>query len=391
MNRHRRRRHWRQLLLPGALLLAVVVLGLLHVVPFESRRAELEKQATARFGQPVKIGALRLALLPHRHWRLENLSIGERGQIRAPLAKLSPGDGDNFAAAELETPTVSAEGLGWLLFAPPAADMRFGRVALRQAKLDIAGLHLLELDAAAEMAADGRWRKIAASAANGLRVELEAGADAATLRIEAATLAPPLAGMPELSAFSAAGIVNRNGLQLTAFDGTFRAGSLGGTARLAFGAAPVLEGELRAKQLDAAKLLPKLLTFGWLSGQGSFALPLGEGQPRLAGAFGIENGSLAGVDVGSVLRDTGIGGETRFTLLRGDLLYENGALRLEPVTLEAGAMSASGAARVGADGQVAGRLAARLATGPVRSQAQLELAGSIEAPLGSKFSWVRRQ
>jgi hypothetical protein len=67
----------------GGLLVAGLVA--VHVIPFDGTDTAIRASALmAQFQQPVKIKAIRLALIPGSHVRLEGVSIGADGQIRVP-------------------------------------------------------------------------------------------------------------------------------------------------------------------------------------------------------------------------------------------------------------------------------------------------------------------
>ncbi|MDD5247377.1 MAG: AsmA-like C-terminal region-containing protein [Rhodocyclaceae bacterium] len=405
---YRRPLRWGRPLAFASLILLVGGLALLQLMSFDSQVARFEKIAAAQFHQPVKIRAVHLSLLLRPHWSLEGVTIGDAGQIQARRIRAIGEvgallrDEAAFSVIEIEAPVLTEEGLGWLLLGR-ARGGGFGatRLEAHGAVLQSKAFRLPPFDASAEVGADGNWRRLQVGlAGTDLALDL-APADAAVKFSLASTrfALPFLADLPELAGFSAEGTADRAGLQVTQFEGRTHDGSVSGSARLRFGDAMTLEGEASAKHIDMARLIPGMFEGGLLEGAATFALPVpvpvpGAGKPaaapRLAGSFVVQRGILAGIDMGSVLKDTGRGGRTRFARLEGALAMENGGAHLRQLRLDAGAMSARGSVDVAADRSLQGRFDVNLSAATTRRHAVLDLSGAFAAPYLKNADWTRR-
>ncbi|MBI4985673.1 MAG: hypothetical protein HZC24_10130 [Rhodocyclales bacterium] len=379
----------------------MVGLILLHLLPFTWRVRSFEQAASRQLEQPVNIRAVHLSLVPQPHWRLDGVSIGAGGQIEIPRVRMIAefatllSDHPAFTMIELDAPRVRAEGLAWLLLGKAGAhSVAFGRVEAGNVAVDVGNLSLPTFDVSADVGADGRWQKIVArSQDRRIGVELQPNAESIQVVASASSLALPFAAAPKITDLRATGTVGRHALELTTIEGRVLGGGIDGNARLAWGATLSLEGEVLAKRIDAAQLYPELFDEGRLDLTAAFALPLDDAErpaPRLAGRFSIARGTLRGVDLGSVLKNLGVGGRTRFAKLEGSVLHEVGRTQLREMRLDAGPMSATGTADVDADGAVRGHAAVLLAFSGQRHNARLELAGNFQPPYGRNIRWIRR-
>jgi hypothetical protein len=390
--------------LAAGALTSVVILGLvlIHIVPFNGRIPQLEAAITERLQHPVRINSLHFALLPQPHWRIEDVSVGTAKQIQAPridafmtLAALF-GDQSSFSAIDVEAPTVNAEGLGWLLFgAPHGPDATLRRLGARGVKLEGMGMALPALEVIAEIGAGGQWQKIAATAADKkLALELRHNGEAFDLRLTAAALAAPVAGMPELQDVSARGTVTRGELSLAEFQAGAFGGTLNGTARLGWQGVARFEGELLAQRVEAAQVLPGLFSSGQLEGKALFSAPLPASENRaaasqLSGNFIIRKGTLATVDVGRVLLGDSAG-RTAFSTLEGNLAYDRGKAQLRQLRLVASAVLAQGNVDIAADNSLRGNVAIELNLGAQRRRGDFEVSGVAAGRGAASLTWKRR-
>jgi hypothetical protein len=122
-------------------------------------------------------------------------------------------------------------------------------------------------------------------------------------------------------------------LQIGEFTANLFAGELQAAAAASAGSMGWrLSARLKAKSIDAAKLARGWIRDGHVGGElllVSAAATSKELLPRvsLSGSFAMERGVLAGVDLDKALQDRGIGEESRFESLRGNLAVEGPAHR----------------------------------------------------------------
>lgn len=94
----------------------------------------------------------------------------------------------------------------------------------------------------------------------------------------------------------------------------------------------------------------------------------------------MERGALAGVDLDKVLQDRGIGEESRFESLRGNLAVEGQRIEMSALSLLAADLKAGGTLNFDAARAASGRLALEARSAGARRSANLRIGGTLAAP-----------
>lgn len=388
---------WGKLLAAALVALPVLGLALIHVMSFDSRIPQLEKAASMQLLQPVRIATLHASLFPLPHWRLGGVVVGEGGQIKAPQIRLAAGLGSvfggdmTFESLEVESPVFNEEGLAWLLFGKPQGQgAKPGRVNVVNAKLDSPSISLPAFAVKAETGGDGVWRKMTIESADkALTLDLTSQGETIQFEASASSFAVPFGSSLMLPDFSATGTATRGGVTVAEFKSRFHGGVLTGSAKLKWDRQWSLDGDLGARQIDTALLLPGLLEGDKLEGKASYAMRAGEAMklfnaPRLEGAFVIRKGVLLGVDLGRLLQSGETSGKTEFSELAGSFVHERGTTQLQQLRLSAGFLSANGSVEVDTDKKIRGRLAIDLRMAAEQRRTSLAVSGTTRAVVWSR-------
>jgi len=383
---------WGRLLAAALVALPVLGLALIHVMSFDGKIPQLEKAASMQLLQPVRIATLHASLFPRPHWRLGGVVVGEGGQIKAPQIRLAAGLGSvfggdmTFESLEVESPVFNEEGLAWLLFGKPQGQgAKPGWVNVVNAKLDSPSISLPAFAVKAEAGGDGVWRKMTIESADkALTLDLTSQGETVQFEASASSFAVPFGSSLVLPDFSATGTATRGGVTVTEFKSRFHGGVLTGSAKLQWSRQWSLDGDLGARQIDTALLLPGLLEGDKLEGKASYAMRAGEAMklfnaPRLEGAFVIRKGVLLGVDLGRLLQSGETSGKTEFSELTGSFVHERGTTQLQQLRLSAGILSANGSVEVDTDKNIRGRLAIDLRMAAEQRRASLAVSGTTKA------------
>src|SRR5487761_2197269 len=269
---------------PTALaLFLILVLGIISVpfIPFDGYIPQFEKLAGAYLQQPVKIKTLHLMLLPQPHWRLDDVFVGNQGQLTVArvnaIAELGSlfSDKKVFKSIELESPVISEEGLLALLYGKPLGrNFKVARIIAKNGKLDSKTFKLPALDATIAMGEnDGTWQTIALETPDH-NTKLQFTPDGAGAHVEVQTNAfsMPLNPAFVLKNFDAKGVMFPGELRLSEFNGEIYGGYLSGTADLKWGADWSLSGEIKARAMDPARFASKLIEGGSAEGKATYAL-----------------------------------------------------------------------------------------------------------------------
>ncbi|MCF8178340.1 MAG: hypothetical protein K9J74_07515 [Sulfuritalea sp.] len=391
-------RTWGKVFALGLTVLILVVLGAIHLISFDGQIPQFEKALSGQFQQPVKIKSLHLSLIPRPHLRFDEVTVGGEGQIRILRVNAMGHLGGlfsekkDFKSIELDSPSVTEDGLRWILFGKPVAkEVGLGQVSVMNAQLELKHVSVPAFAAQLKLDETGAWSSIAMESNDrNIKLILAPKDESVQFDFDARSFKIPFGSKLTLEDWTAKGTADRNGLSLSEFKGFVVGGFLSGQARLDWRANWNLTGELRAKQIDAELLAPGVLSNARLAGAASLSMQAPESaklfaSPRLEGNFVSERGTLLGVDIARMLQGRGIRGDTRFVDLTAGFVHEQGATHLRQLHLSEGAMSASGTVDIDAEMNVSGRLLVDLKLESDRRRATLAISGTSR-----NVTWDRR-
>ncbi len=378
--------------LAGMSLVVALVggLGVLHLMPLQT--AEYERAASQALGVPVKIASGRLSLLTGAQVHLERITIGDGfriAQLRGDTDFASLfGEQKMFSRVELEGVTLQQGQLGNVLLGKVrGANLRIERIALKQARVD-GPVTLPPLDAEVVLANDGSIRSVKATGADRFSLELTPKGGEIAFELNAGSFAVPFVPGLNLGEFGAKGSATRQGMTLSAFDGRAYDGVISGTARIRWGDAWSVEGDLRMRGVNVAVFAPTLVSEGKAEGRGTYSMSgpeiarLGPGA-RLEGNIKIERGVLGSIDLARAIQTGGTqtAGRTLFAELNAQGLYDKGMVQLRNVTIAAGALTAGASLDIGPDNALAGRIVADVKTATQTLRTTLNVGGTLREPL----------
>ncbi len=356
----------------------IVALGAMFAyfqfVPIDT--AFYEQLAGQKLGQPVKIGAAKFSWLPSPGLQFSNVIIGADQGVKIDTVTAIPelsslvGETRQLKSVLLHGVTLAPAGLAavlWGKLQPAGGSMAVGDITAQEIKTSLEGLTLPPLSAKITLGKDGSVAKIGLTTPDKLwEADIVPTAGRAEIELAAGSLQGVL-GIPfKLENFSGKGSVTSNELLLNQYDGKVLNGVVRGKARLRWGAAWTLDGDVSARQIDAVQLAPKLFQDGTLEGEGVFSLaaPTADklfARPRLDGTFVVHKGVLMGVDLPRMINAaTNAGGSTQFTELRGRAAVGAGRVALRELRMSAGFFGASGTIDVDPAGSLSGSVHAEM-------------------------------
>jgi hypothetical protein len=394
----KRREKQRKVILPtvlGLLLPPLLGAGILQVYSFDGKRAEFEQVASEILGVPVKAGSARFWFAPAPQWRIDDVQIGaDAGTAR--IARISLGSSAlglfgaplNFESIGIEQPQL-----------PPAMALKALTGASEHGSLTAGQLRVTGLVFAAgqkdlpPLNLKGAFENGRLSSLSGQGEDAESGrigfelkrADAWQLTLKATQLRWLLGPEVPLGEVTVSARLTGEDLQVGEFSASLLAGEIKGDGRLSWQDGWRLSGKLNAKSIDAAKLARGWFRDGYVGGElllVSQAATPKELLPRasLSGSFAMERGALAGVDMDKALQDRGMGEETRFESLGGNLAVESQRIELSALNLVAADLKASGSLSFDAARNASGRLVVEARSAGARRGLGLKITGTLAAP-----------
>src|SRR6266849_6289195 len=374
------------------LVLLVVSIAVVPFVPLES--APYEKAAQAWLGEPVKIGAFTLALLPMPRLKFEKFVIGKEPQIRVATIRATPEIGSvlaerkAFKRLELENVAFPRRYLSALLLGRGKGEsLGVERLTAKGLKLDIPGLNLPALELDASFSPDGALKSVTfVDAERKLSVKLQPRGGKAAVEISSDKFPLPIGADLALEEFTAKGTVTRSELALNEAEARAFGGRLLGSARLRWSGGWSLEGEIAARQMDAAKIAAPLVAGGTLEGRGVYSMRalLPERlltNARLEGNFTVQKGSITNVDMTRLLQGSGSGGGTTpFAEMSGGVSAGPNRVLVRQIRMVAGLLNAAGQVEMDPQKNLSGRLQLELRSRTFQVRATLAVAGTLKNP-----------
>jgi hypothetical protein len=392
-----------KLVLGGLALFAATVIGLFEVFPFNAYVGRAEALMSTALGERVVIKSMHASLIPRPNIRLTDVTVGS-GTGGATIASVHAVPSISslfrgpltFESVQFDSVTVAQEFIPKL---PDVVGMGGGRapglerILIRNLRLTVPDLELPPAEVEIVWDASGRFRSANIRTFSGrVSIDLARAADDIAFRMSA-TEWQPLRGNPAtLDQLKMNGTLTRNGLTAAEVVAELYGGEAKGSFRVDWGAAAkaaTASGEFLLRRLDVEKFLPAMTVnataTGLMDGTMKFSLQapvlrrLFE-SPQVTTAFTIRRGWVGGVDLARLLRDsTNRGGRTVFEEWTGVYAMSGGNHSLRQMRLTSGPMSASGAAEIGAQGMLTGRINAQLSTAnDTAVRANFSLGGSIQ-------------
>jgi hypothetical protein len=349
---------------------------------------QYERLVSAQLGQPVKIKAGNISVLPSPSIRLENVTVGNEGNVRIAVASAHPdflsviGGNPQLKSLDLEGVTLDGGGLAGVLFGRgKSTALGLERVRATGVKIAVPGVTLSELEATATFSPDGNVQKIVVDNPNKtIAAEIQPQSGKALVDL---TIAKPdaLLGLPfAVERLTAKGVATASEFAASEFDARLLDGVTRGKGTLRWPGPLAFDGNFELRQVDAKRIAPILVGrvqgTGIVTAQGATLEKLGPGA-RVDGNFTVSKGQISGVDLPRTLQSgKSVGGHTPFNEMTAQAQLDRGQLALRAVKIDAGALSASGAVDVDGGKSLAGRFAADLKTPGGMLRATLQVSGT---------------
>jgi len=397
----------------GVVLVLAVLVPLL--VPLGKFIPEIERLATAKLGEPVKIAALRAHLLPTPHATASGIVVGKGEGLKIASLTVTPSlltlasatrvvrvveiTGLDITQKTLEQLAAVAQKAGDGGKGAPSASappVLVNRIVLNNAILRLERGTIGPLDADLAMTAAGQPESANLRTNDGnLKAVIKADGGKYAIEVTAKkwTLpAGPAIVFDELNLKGSATTTTASFEDVRAklYGGTVSGGVSGSWAK-----GLLVRGQLEVNGVELGRLLPVVAPNVRLSGALE-AKPLFSAQAnsperlaqalRLETPFNVRKGVLQGFDIvaaaTSVIRRDQSGGETRFETLSGRAFVDRGAYRLSQLNITSGSLNATGNVNVAANRSLSGRIDANVQViGKSAVTVPLNVAGTMDLPL----------
>ena len=370
-------------LLVGCAGLAALVAAVPWLVPLAQFIPRIEATASARLGVPVTIGSLRLGLLPLPHVSAQDVTIDETSAGHVGTISVWPVLGELLSDVKvmrevrLEDVELS-QALAARLLALPRSDgppsVLIERVVIARAALRLPAVTLRDLDAQAELDADGRVEQVTIERGRTLRLTLRPGTGSDwTMVVKAHNWTPPLGPGVVFDRIDATATLRSGLIETRDLTARLYGGRMSGTLRVGWKPDWSINGELTVEDMrlqPAAGLVANLRSIsGRVSGKPRFSMGAKRAGDlaaslQLASEFVIHDGTLGKVDLVAAARNPlakpPSDGETRFDELSGMVEIDQQGYHFYELNVASGLLRATGEVTVSRDRQLDGRVSAEL-------------------------------
>jgi len=385
----------------AGIALITLLIGGIQVAPLSAYAPEMEKLASERIGEPVRIGAVHASLFPGFHLKLENVTVGQQQDMRVPSVTAymdiaSVFGGEKFIKSlELDQPQATQEVLGrlpgWLANTTSAIKVR--KIVLRSAKLEVKGAAVPAFNAQVFLAPDGTVTRAMLGTLDGhLDAELLIVGSGAEVSARVKNFSLPFGPPLEVTEGTVKGVLTGNQIRLSEMDLYLYGGQAKGQAAVSWGSPWSLEGDFELKRVDLEAGMKALKidisSEGLLDAKGRYALqanslPTLFDNPRVEATFNAQKGALSSFDFVRALqaptRDGVQGGKTKFDELSGTLSVAGARYTYSNARLRAGLLSASGACEVLPSREINGRAYVELRSSSNVVKNTFRITGTLKA------------
>jgi hypothetical protein len=388
-------------LLGGIVGVVAALLAAALFYPYDNFRPDLEAALSRQLAAPVRIGAVHLGWLPQPRLLIDGVTVGSDGEWRiATLAINSPWL--LLGGAGRSLPEIEAGGVR--LTANQLVDIPFfggrgvadGSHPLRRLRITDATVTLGDLTSdkwrgEILFGDDGGTEKASFRRVDGnLHLEATPAAQGVALVIESPDWKPE--SLPfGFEAIQASGFLQKNRLSLEKIDTNFLGGQLKGNWQLDWSASDMaMVGEESLTRLDSRQVTAALAPSLRLEGELGGALRLrasGRGwqdmMTRIEASLDVRvaRGQLLGTDLGELARNGSGGvvrsGTTHFETLQAHLDMTPGRVTARTIELNAGLMTASGRASIGAGGQIEGNVTVLTRSSVLSTRVPAKVSGTL--------------
>lgn len=388
------------------LVVFLAVICLPFLIPLNTYIPEIEKQAGEKLHEPVKIGSLRLSLVPLPHVALHGITIGAQHEVKVDSIKVSPNLSSLFSSVkilrdiELDTVSIRTDMLGrmpaWFKSDGAPQSVRIEKIGLNHVTLESPDMMLPLFSVAINMNSDGDLKNALLASDDGkLKLDATPISDSNFyLKLTAQQWRLPVGPAFQFDELKIAGVVDSEALRLKDIDGKLYGGTLKGTAELNWKSGWRLSGDLKSQRVAVESLLPlfnsKARVSGRLNAKARFSMNGRTASqlvnsPNVDGDFSIHNGVLHGFDLARAAQPIKTkevrGGQTEFDEFSGIFSIAGKDIRLHKLNISSGVLNANGDVEISPSKQLGGKVYVEVKQGVSLVSVPLKVSGTLQDPV----------
>lgn len=390
----------------GVVGLAVLVVLIFLLYPYDSHKAQIEATLSRLAGQPLRVASVQAELTPKPGIVLASVSSGDGGDIHAARVRLIPevfsllGSHPVFSLVEIEGARLSLKALSALpkgLAGALGADaaMNVKTVRFNELTVDFLGLPVANLQSEIRLDDKGQMGPVALQSADRtFKATLQGESGGFVVNLEALAWQPAAESRFRFDSLQGQVVWDGRQMAVRSLDARIFDGAILGSLTLDLTAGqPGIAGDLTVKHMNVQRLADGLgygrqyegelagtLLFSARAANWAALLPSATGD----GKFAIGRGVLGGFDLVEAVRRGKApvrGGATRYEQLSGNLKITPDAIRLTDLNLASGLLRAGGAIELSRDAKLSGRFDVEMRGTANVVRMPVSVSGDLKAPV----------
>jgi len=402
---------WLKRILIGVAALIVVLIALAIAIPFfisvDDYVPRIEKEASDKLKEPVKIGKIRLSGLPVPHVVIDGITVGKTEDLKVGKVTVTPELSSLFSA----TKVIRSIEIDSLVLTQKAIDripvwsrqdgksgeapaVRIGSLRLDDALVKLDKTSFGPFDARVRLDDKGQPAEASITTRDGklkavVTPENSKYAISASAKSWTVPAGPPIV-FDELEIRGLATLTDATFSQISA---KLYGGTAVGKATVSWQKGLQLKGNVDLAQIELTNLVPIISPgtkmSGRLNAKPVFSAAAADGSQLLAALhletpFEVQHGVLHGVDIQKaamnlIKKDSG-GGETHFDQLSGHVVRDRLAYKFSGLKISSGVLAADGDVGISPKQELSGRVNAKVNALGTSAGVALNVSGTVQSP-----------
>lgn len=401
---------WLKRILIALGLLLIVAAAVPFFVTLDNYIPRIEKEASDKLKEPVKIASIKFGMLPLPHITVDGITVGKTEDLKLGKVTATPDLFSLFAATkviksiELKSLVLTQKALDKIPVwskadgaktpdQPPLARIESIRLDDALLKFDKSSFGPFD----ARVTLDGKGEPVEAliTTQDGkLKVSVKPDKSNYLVDVAAKSWKSPVGPAIEFDELIIKGVATLNNADFSQISAKLYGGTVSGKGTAAWQKGLQVKGNFDIRQVELKSLVPLVSPGTNMSGRLN-AKPVFSAAAADAGKilnalhletpFDVQNGVLHGVDIAKaatslIKKDSG-GGETRFDQLSGHLVRDRAAHQFTQLKISSGALAADGNVNISPKQELSGRVNAQVKALGTSTGIPLNVAGTVHSPL----------
>lgn len=388
-------------------LLVVVAIAIPFFVSVDDYVPRIEKEASDKLKEPVKIGKIHLSGLPVPHVVIDSITIGKTEDLKVGKVTVTPELSSLFSA----TKVIRSIEIDSLVLTQKAIDqipvwsrqegksdqpspVRIGSLRLDDALVKLDKTSFGPFDARVRLGDKGQPEEASITTRDGkLKAVVTPENSKYTISASAKGWTVPVGPPIVFDSLEIKGVATLTDATFSQISAKLYGGTATGNATVGWQKGMQLKGSFELAQVELANLVPIVSPgtkmSGRLNAKPVFSAAAADGSQLLAALhletpFEVHNGVLHGVDIEKaamkLIGKGGGGGETRFDHLSGHVVRDRLAYKFSGLKISSGALAADGDVGISPKQELSGRVNAKINALGTSATVALNVSGTVHSP-----------